>query len=196
MTNPQPRHPSLQTPARPRPSKKFVLKGCGFSRAEASVLEGSGRARVRACPSRSRRVPLGLRKYIRASAPEVSSSLSRNRAAKSMSASRAGEPGYILCESMAAAYTLVRRNNIKRQKANRRNRMTRREKEVLNTITQVLENLTTRPAALEGALVRGGTLATGLRQQLEPDYVAAAKTELAALRTSISVLPIQGGPAL
>jgi hypothetical protein len=75
-------------------------------------------------------------------------------------------------------------------------KMTRREKEVLNTITQVLENLTTRLAALEGALVRGGTLATGLRQQLESDYVAAAKTELAALRTSISVLPIQGGPAL
>jgi hypothetical protein len=74
--------------------------------------------------------------------------------------------------------------------------MTRREKEVLNTITQVLENLTTRLAALEGALVRGGTLATGLRQQLEPDYVPAAKTELAALRTSIAVLPIHGGPAL
>lgn len=74
--------------------------------------------------------------------------------------------------------------------------MTRREKEVLNTITQVLENLTARLGALEAALVRGGSLTNGLRQQLEPDYVTAAKNELAALRTAIAVLPISGGPAL
>jgi len=70
--------------------------------------------------------------------------------------------------------------------------MTRREKDVLNTITQVLENLTVGLDALEGALIRGGLLTNGLRQQLEPDYVAAARTDLAALRAAIAVLPIQG----
>jgi hypothetical protein len=73
--------------------------------------------------------------------------------------------------------------------------MTRREKDVLNAITQVLENLTVGLDALEGALIRGGLLTNGLRQQLEPDYLVAAKTDLAALRTAIAILPIQG-PAL
>ena len=74
--------------------------------------------------------------------------------------------------------------------------MTRREKEVLNAITQVLENLTVGLNALEGALVKGGSLTTGQRQQLEPDYVTAAKENLAALRAAISVLPTAGGPTL
>jgi hypothetical protein len=74
--------------------------------------------------------------------------------------------------------------------------MTRREKEVLNAITQVLENLTVGLNALEGALVKGGSLTAGERQQLEPDYVSAAKKDLAALRAAISVLPIAGGPTL
>ena len=74
--------------------------------------------------------------------------------------------------------------------------MTRREKDVLNAITQVLENLTVSLGAIEGALIRGGSLTKGLRQQLEPDYVMAAKSDLAALRTAIAVLPISGGPAL
>jgi hypothetical protein len=74
--------------------------------------------------------------------------------------------------------------------------MTRREKEVLNTITQVLENLTVGLGALEGALIRGGVLTKGLRLQLEADYVTAAKSDLAALRTAIAILPISGGPAL
>jgi hypothetical protein len=74
--------------------------------------------------------------------------------------------------------------------------MTRREKDVLNAITQILENLTVGLTALEGALIRGGLLTNGLRQQLEPDYVMAAKNDLAALRKAIAVLPIIGGPTL
>jgi hypothetical protein len=50
--------------------------------------------------------------------------------------------------------------------------------------------------ALEGALVKGGSLTAGERQQLEPDYVSAAKKDLAALRAAISVLPVAGGPTL
>jgi len=74
--------------------------------------------------------------------------------------------------------------------------MTRREKDVLNAITQILENLTAGLDALEGALIRGGLLTNGLHQQLEPDYVIAAKNDLAALRKAIAVLPITGGPTL
>ena len=74
--------------------------------------------------------------------------------------------------------------------------MTRRERDVLNAITQILENLTVGLDALEVALIRGGLLTNGLRQQLEPDYVMAAKNDLAALRKAIAVLPITGGPTL
>ena len=68
--------------------------------------------------------------------------------------------------------------------------MGRDEKEVLNGIVHVLENLTVKIDAVEGALVRTGLLPDRLCGQLEPEYRAAAMRDLAALRAALSALPI------
>jgi hypothetical protein len=66
--------------------------------------------------------------------------------------------------------------------------MTSADRDILNGILQVLENLTVGLDAVEGALIHEGLLTNGQRQQFEPNYRQAAISDLAVLRMKVASL--------
>jgi hypothetical protein len=66
--------------------------------------------------------------------------------------------------------------------------MTKAETDVLSSIVQIIQNLTVKVDALEGALIRRGAILAGDRPNLEPEYLQAALTDLSAVRSSLYLL--------
>ena len=70
--------------------------------------------------------------------------------------------------------------------------MTQAEKKVFLDIAQIIQTLTVKVDALEGALIHRGVIQASDRPALADQYVQAALNDLAAVRTLISSLPITG----
>jgi hypothetical protein len=70
--------------------------------------------------------------------------------------------------------------------------MTKAEKQVLFDIVQIIQTLTVKTDALEGALVRKDVLLDSDRPALAKEYLQAALADLLAVRRSIASLPITG----
>jgi hypothetical protein len=70
--------------------------------------------------------------------------------------------------------------------------MTQAEKNVLAEIVGLIQTLTVKVDALEGALIRRGVIRDSDRQTLAEEYLQAALNDLAAVRMSIASLPITG----
>jgi hypothetical protein len=66
--------------------------------------------------------------------------------------------------------------------------MTQAEKQVLLDIVQLIQTLTVKVDALEGALVRRGVIQDSDRPALAGEYALAALNDLAPVRTAISSL--------
>jgi len=70
--------------------------------------------------------------------------------------------------------------------------MTQTEKEVLQGIVRVLQNLTMKIDAVEGALIRSNLLPNGLVEQILPTYAKAAADDLALIRSAVDSFRTQG----
>jgi hypothetical protein len=70
--------------------------------------------------------------------------------------------------------------------------MTGAEKQVLSDIVLLIQTLTVKVDALEGALVRRGVIRDTDRPAIAEEYLQAALNDLARVRTSIASLPITG----
>jgi hypothetical protein len=70
--------------------------------------------------------------------------------------------------------------------------MTGTEKQVLSDIVQLIQTLTVKVDALEGALISKGLIQDSDRPAQAEKYLPAALSDLAAVRTSIASLSITG----
>lgn len=68
--------------------------------------------------------------------------------------------------------------------------MTQAEKDVLDGIVQILENLIVRADAVEGTLLARSLIVDGEVALRQPAYIRAAQKDLALIRQAIVNLPL------
>ena len=68
--------------------------------------------------------------------------------------------------------------------------MTKAEKQSLRDTFQIIQKLTVKVDALEGALIRRGAIQQTDREALELEYLLAAQGDLSAVRIALASLPI------